>query len=172
MSESVRAGAARAVAGHLEEQPEYVRCDRLVVYAALPDELPLSEVARRAVAVGKRLLWPRAHAGGSLTFATSDRVESLVPGRYGVPEPPPTVPSEELGSDVLVLVPGVAFDSRGVRLGRGGGFWDRALAETRGAIVFGVAYELQCVEHVPREQHDRNVDAVLTELGVRRSSGA
>jgi 5-formyltetrahydrofolate cyclo-ligase len=145
---------------------------RLVVYAALSDELPLTVVAQQAVAAGKRLLWPRTHEGGRMTFAAADRVESLVPGRYGVPEPSSLVPSEELGTDVLVLVPGVAFDSSGVRLGRGGGFWDRALAEARGALVFGIAYELQCVERVPREPHDRLVAAVLTERGLRRCSGA
>jgi 5-formyltetrahydrofolate cyclo-ligase len=168
----VGAEAARAVARHLELQPEYSSCRRLVVYAALPDELPLSEVARRAAAAGKRLLWPRVHEEGPMTFARADRVESLVPGRYGVREPAPAVPSEALGSDVLVLAPGVAFDSSGGRLGRGRGFWDRALGEARGAIVFGVGYELQFVQHVPSEPHDRLVDAVLTEVGLRRCGRA
>jgi 5-formyltetrahydrofolate cyclo-ligase len=167
----VRAEAARTIAGHLEALPEYARCVRLVLYAALPDELPLNEVPRRALAAGKRLLWPRLHDHGRMTFAAVDRIESLVTGRYGVREPAPSVPPEELGPDVLVLVPGVAFDSSGGRLGRGGGIWDRALAEARGAVVFGVGYELQVVDRVPREAHDRLVDAVLTEVGLRRCYG-
>jgi 5-formyltetrahydrofolate cyclo-ligase len=168
----VRSEAARHVGRHLAELPEYERCRRLVVYAALPDELPLTEAAQNALAAGKRLLWPRVGAGAHMTFASVDRIESLVPGRYGVREPPPFVPVEELGPDVLVLAPGVAFDPSGGRLGRGGGFWDRVLAEARGAVVFGVGYELQWVERVPREPHDRLVDAVLTEAGLRRCGGA
>jgi 5-formyltetrahydrofolate cyclo-ligase len=107
-----------------------------------------------------------------MTFAHADRIESLVPGRYGVREPAPSAPSEALGPDVLVLVPGVAFDATGGRLGRGMGLWDRALAEERGAVVVGVGYELQWVERVPREPHDRLVSAVLTEAGIRRCGAA
>ena len=72
------------------------------------------------------------------------------------------------GPDVLVLVPGVAFDERGGRLGRGAGHWDRTLAGATGAVAFGVGYELQIVERVPLEAHDRPVAALITERGIRR----
>jgi 5-formyltetrahydrofolate cyclo-ligase len=107
-------------------------------------------------------------AARGMVFASCDRVESLVPGRYGVREPAASIPGEALGADVLILVPGVAFDLRGGRLGRGGGVWDRALVETHGAPVFGVGYDLQIVDRVPGEAHDRPVDALLTETGIRR----
>jgi 5-formyltetrahydrofolate cyclo-ligase len=170
--EAVRAAAGREVARHLASLPDYLRCRRLVAYSALPDELPLDDLVARAVRAGKHLLWPRVLASGRMTFAAEDRVESLVPGRYGVREPAPSAPSEALGSDALVLVPGVAFDASGGRLGRGKGLWDRALGEARGATVVGVGYELQWVEWVPREPHDRLVEAVLTEAGIRRCGGA
>ena len=101
-------------------------------------------------------------------FGWADRVESLVPGRYGVREPPATAPLETLGPDVLALVPGVAFDTGGGRLGRGAGLWDRALTDVRGAVIFGVGYELQIIDTVPRGAHDRPIDALLTEAGIRR----
>lgn len=101
-----------------------------------------------------------------------DRIEDLRPGRYGVEEPPADAPSEGLGPDVLVLVPGVAFDGRGGRLGRGRGIWDRALVARRGAVVFGVGFELQFVEAVPQEEHDQLMDALVTEVGIRRFSRA
>jgi 5-formyltetrahydrofolate cyclo-ligase len=141
---------------------------RLLVYAALPDELPLDAVVRAAQADRKRLLWPRIQDEGGLVFAAVDRVESLVPGRYGVREPAGSCTSEALGSDVLALVPGVAFDAHGGRLGRGRGFWDRSLTESRGAVVFGVGYALQMVDRVPLESHDRLVEAVVTEAGILR----
>jgi 5-formyltetrahydrofolate cyclo-ligase len=156
------------VARHLAACPEYRLCARLVAYAALADELPLGPTVERAAAAGKRLLWPRVTGSGRMAFGAVDRIESLVEGRYGVREPPASVPPEALGPDVLVLVPGVAFDACGGRLGRGKGLWDRALAEAHGAVVFGVGYELQVIERVPREAHDRLVDGLVTETGIRR----
>jgi 5-formyltetrahydrofolate cyclo-ligase len=160
------------VTRHLEASPEFAASSRIVVYAALPDELPLTQVVERARAVGKRLLWPRVLGEGRMVFAAADRVESLVPGRYGVPEPAASAPAEALGPDALVLAPGVAFDACGGRLGRGGGLWDRALAAAGGAVVFGVGYELQIIDRVPREAHDRPVSVLLTEAGIRRFEAA
>lgn len=138
------------------------------MYAALPDELPLACVLASVRAAGKTPLWPRVLPDGRMVFARADRVEELRPGRYGVHEPSAAAAVESLGPDVLALVPGVAFDARGGRLGRGGGIWDRALADAIGAVAFGVGYELQIIERLPREAHDRPLDALLTETGIRR----
>jgi 5-formyltetrahydrofolate cyclo-ligase len=164
-------GAGRAAAEHLAASPEYRRCLRIVAYAELAGELPLGGVVERARADGKVVLWPRLRPDGGLDFAPCSRVEELVAGRYGVREPPLATPAVSSGPDVLLLVPGLAFDAAGGRLGRGGGAWDRALAEARGAVAFGVGYEFQVVNAVPREAHDRSVDALLTERGARRCSG-
>jgi 5-formyltetrahydrofolate cyclo-ligase len=163
--------SGRAVAGHLAGTTEYRRCRRIVAYTALAGELPLGDVIECARSDGKTLLWPRLRRDGGLDFAPCERVEELVPGRYGVREPPHATPAATPGPDVLLLVPGLAFDAAGGRLGRGGGAWDRALARARGAIAFGVGYEFQVVNAVPRETHDRSVDALLTERGVRRCGG-
>lgn len=163
-----REQAGRDVARHLLASHEYQRSRRLLVYAALADELPLDYVVERAAVDDKRLLWPRVISEDRMCFSAVDRVESLVPGRYGVREPPAAAPIEVLGPDVLVLVPGVAFDAGGGRLGRGAGLWDRALVDARGAVIFGVGYELQIIDAVPREGHDRTIDALLTEAGIRR----
>jgi 5-formyltetrahydrofolate cyclo-ligase len=128
-------------------------------------------VVERARSDGKAVLWPRLRPDGGLEFAPCERVEELVAGRYGVREPPLATPAVSSGPDVLLLVPGLAFDAAGGRLGRGGGAWDRALLEARGAFAFGVGYEFQVVNTVPREAHDRSVDALLTERGARRCSG-
>ena len=163
--------ADRAAAGHLAATPEYRRCHCIVAYAALPGELPVDSVVERARSDDKGVLWPRLALHGGLDFAPCARVEDLVAGRYGVREPPGATPAVTLGPDCLLLVPGLAFDTGGRRLGRGGGAWDRALVEARGAIAFGVGYEFQIVNAVPREAHDRAVDALLTERGARRCSG-
>ncbi len=160
--------AAGHVAGWLSRAPEYEDCRRLAVYAELPDELPMAQIVARAKLVGKKLIWPRTVGRGGLVFARVGRVEDLCRGRYGVREPREDAPVEALGPDVLVLVPGIAFDIHGGRLGRGGGLWDRTLQDPRGAAIFGVGYELQVVERVPQESHDRTMDALLTESGIRR----
>lgn len=158
--------AAEAAAEHLAAQPVWRRSLRVALYAALPDELPTGPMAERAMRAGKAVLWPRL-AGAGLEFAPA-RVEELVPGRYGVPAPPASAVAVPLGEGDLVLVPGVAFDRRGRRLGRGGGHYDRTLAAAGGATWVGVGYAFQRVEEVPVEPHDRPVHAWLCEDGFVR----
>ncbi len=98
-----------------------------------------------------------------------DRSRELVCGRYGLPEPDgkcPVLPDETAVTGTLHLVPGVAFDLRGVRLGRGGGFYDRLLNGVE-SPVWGVFYSCQqSAEPLPEEEHDRRLDGVFTELDV------
>lgn len=92
--------------------------------------------------------------------------EPLIPGVWNIPEPPPSAPSVE--PDV-VIVPLVAFDRRGGRLGYGAGFFDRTLAVHRARKplrAIGFAFACQEVEAVPIEAHDEPLDAIVTENGV------
>ena len=172
MTPAARASADRRVAELVRATPEYQRCRRLLVYAALPDELPLSTLVARARDDGKCLLLPRMAGAHELVLARIERIEGLAPGRYGVREPPADAAIESLGSDVLALVPGLAFDSGGGRLGRGGGVWDRALCERSGALAFGVGFEFQIVDALPLEEHDQGMDGVVTETAIRRFARA
>jgi 5-formyltetrahydrofolate cyclo-ligase len=139
--DEVRAAGQR-VAERLAEAPEFRERARVVLYAALPDELPTRPLYEIARACGKVLLWPRMPGRDRLEFAPCPRWEDLIRERYGVLAPPPEHESAGLGREDLLLVPGVAFDLRGGRLGRG--------------------------EEVPREPHDRAVGAVLTERRLQR----
>ena len=161
--ERLARAAARSVAAHLAAQPAWRHCRRVGLYAALPDELPSQPLAELGLRAGKVLLWPRL-TGPTLEFAPA-RVEDLVPGRYGVRAPPAQAPAVVLGEGDLLLIPGVAFDARGRRLGRGGGHYDRLLAARRGALAVGVGYAFQCVARVPAEAHDQPVHAWLSEAG-------
>jgi 5-formyltetrahydrofolate cyclo-ligase len=142
----------------------------VVLYAALPDELPTRPLYEIARASGKVLLWPRTVGRSRLEFAPCRRWEDLIPERYGVLVPPPGQESVALGAEDLLLVPGVAFDLRGGRLGRGGGHFDRVLGATGegGVLALGVGLEFQLVDEVPREPHDRVVDGVATERRLHR----
>ena len=168
-ADEVRA-AGQSVAERLAEAPEFRERARLVLYAALPDELPTRPLYELARESGKVLLWPRTAGRGRLVFAPCQRWEELIPERYGVLAPPPGQEGVGLGPGDLLLVPGVAFDLRGGRLGRGGGYFDRALLEIGepGPLSLGVGFEFQLVDEVPREPHDRAVRAVLTERRLQR----
>ncbi len=168
-SEEIRAAGRRA-AERVAEAPEFRERARLVLYAALPDELPTRPLYEIARSSAKTLLWPRTAGRGRLEFAPCLQWEDLIPERYGVLVPPPQQESVALGRDDLLLVPGVAFDLRGGRLGRGGGYFDRVLGafEEWGPLSWGVGFEFQLVEEVPRELHDRTVSAVVTEHRVQR----
>ncbi len=107
----------------------------------------------------KCLLLPRCRADGMVFCRYDGR---LSPDRFGIPSPV-TEPWD--GPVDLMLVPALAFDRQGCRLGRGGGFYDRALAEYEGATL-GVIRDEFLLEQLPVEAHDRKVDQILTEKGV------
>jgi 5-formyltetrahydrofolate cyclo-ligase len=167
----LRAAAGASVADHVLASPEFAAALRVAAYAALPDEIPTDVVRARLLATGRVLLLPRMEAGRKIAFAPVTGETALRSGRLGILEPPPTVPAARLGARDLVLVPGVAFDRSGVRLGRGGGWYDRSLPRGPGAPrIFGLAYAFQLIGSVPCESHDRRVDAVVTEEGIVRAT--
>jgi 5-formyltetrahydrofolate cyclo-ligase len=164
------ARAGRCVAEHVLASPEYRSAARLGLYAALPAELPLRDLFEAARDEGRICLLPRCVAGGVLEYARVGRWSDLRAGRYGVLEPSATQAPEALAASDLVLVPGVAFDCRGRRLGRGKGYYDRTFPPERreGPRLFGAACACQMTERVPSGAQDRRMDAVVTEEGIIR----
>lgn len=159
--------AGRAVARLLAGAPELARCERLSLYAPAHGEvspLPLLATARTR---GLGVLWPRT-IGGALEFAACG-ADSLVAGRYGVAEPPPSCPAVALGAVDLVLVPALALDAAGNRLGRGAGHYDRTFAAAPAPFLVGVGYDWQLVDAVPAGEGDRRVDMVVTDLRLLRT---
>ena len=129
-----------------------------------PDVAPLLDDADR------RILLPRVTRGG-LDLHLYGGADSLQRSAYGLLEPDPaTSPSITVAAIDLAIIPGLAFDpTTGVRLGRGGGYYDRLLADDEfEAVTIGIAFELQMREDLPCEPHDQAVDHVLTELSLRR----
>ena len=88
----------------------------------------------------------------------------LKKGRFGIPEP--AVPVFAAGDELdLIVVPGVAFDRAGRRIGRGGGFYDRLLPQYR-AVRAGICFDLQCLKTIPAEEHDIQMNLVATETKI------
>jgi 5-formyltetrahydrofolate cyclo-ligase len=139
---------------------------RVALYAALPDELPLSALFERLCAAGRRPLLPRIR-GEALEFAPIRSPGDLRAGPYGVLQPPPGVPPLALRPEDVVLLPGVAFDRAGHRLGRGGGYYDRTFRSAcPGPLRIGSGYEFQICSEVPHGSQDRCVDGIVTECGM------
>ena len=134
-------------------------------YHALPQEADPAQLLKALVELGCHIAFPRMVARDMpLEFHRVPDGEVLKPGAFGVHEPaahwPVVMPH-------LLLVPLLAFDGDGHRLGYGGGFYDRTIAAFRIPAI-GIAYAGQQVESLPHEAHDMKLDAVLTECGLTR----
>jgi 5-formyltetrahydrofolate cyclo-ligase len=151
---------ARAI---LEQQPFWQQAQTILFFAPLPDELDIWPSLPVALATGKHVFLPRfvpatnSYAACEVKFPDTD----LTLGQFGIREPSETCPQFPLNRLDLVLVPGVAFDLHGRRLGRGKGFYDQLLAAVRGKTC-GVAFDEQIVNEIPVEPHDVLLHCILT----------
>lgn len=147
---------------------------RVALYADVGGEVGTDRIRSRCLAGGVHLYYPRVMEDGELSFFRHREGDGWVPGRFGIREPQ-AAPGDEgaRGGFDLVVVPGLAFDPRGRRLGQGYGYYDRFLAALDGtALTVGLAYSWQLVPEVPVDAWDVPVDAVVTEDGIIRPSGA
>jgi 5-formyltetrahydrofolate cyclo-ligase len=162
------ASASRRVCDIVTSRPEFSSARSIALYAAAGGELSVRGIFDAAVLSGKCCLLPRCDPDGGLVFAQAESWQSLRPGRFGILEPDPGQEARLLGPGDLAILPGLAFDRNGGRLGRGKGYYDRAFpaGTNGGCILFGVAFSLQLVDEVPMGSWDRRVDAVVTELGA------
>lgn len=160
-----RRDASRAVAARLCALDEVRRAGTVALYEALPDELDLGPARAMLARRDVRVLLPRVEEGEIVLVAPGD--ERPVPGYRGVSEP--LGPAEPFDDVDAVVVPGVAFDRAGNRLGRGGGHYDRLLAALPPSTVrIGACFACQLFDEVLHDEHDEPVDIVVTERGVVR----
>ena len=161
-----RAAASARAAEHLIASGLLDRVSSIALYAAYA-----SEADPGALEVVARSFYPRVD-GSALTFHACLR-SALVPGFKGLREPAADLPRSDLADIDVVIVPGLAFDARGHRLGAGMGFYDRALEQARasggGVCAIGFALSAQLIDAVPREDHDQPMDVIVTDTGIRYS---
>jgi len=164
MDPDVRWAAAEAVVAHLTATPGWAAAGTVLAYAATATELPTRPLLDAVLGAGKRLCLPRVAADGDLTLHRVTSLGALVSGYRGLLEPAADAPRVAPAEVELAVVPGVGFDRRGVRLGQGGGHYDRLLVHLSSAcVVCGVAFACQVVARLPRAPHDRPVACVVTE---------
>ena len=171
-----RAAWSTAIFARLMGLPTVQRAWEVLAYHAFGSEPETLPFLRALLAGDKGLLLPRIdRAARALTVhRVRDLDADLTPGPWGIREPDPRrCPPVRPGDVDLVLVPGVAFDAGGGRLGYGGGYYDRLLGTCPDATpLVAAAFEVQMVDRVPMGPGDRRVDLVVTERGVYARDGA
>jgi len=155
-----RAEASAVICEKLRALPEWQAAQVVMAFAPMGDEPDIEPLlcATRATAL------PRWTGDGYEPARIMKLPEDLQQGRFGVREPRPSCPAMDWNEIDVMLVPGLAFDTEGNRLGRGGGFYDRLLNRARAAgniTAIGVAFEWQKTAAVPTAEHDRRVDLVI-----------
>jgi 5-formyltetrahydrofolate cyclo-ligase len=137
------------------------RC--IVLYSPVQQEIGTDLLFAAANADGKTILYP-AVSGNSLRFQRVTRLEQLVSGSFGILEPCCSAEDRALDEADLIVVPGVAFDLRGHRIGFGKGYYDRCLSRLSGApVVAGICHDFQLLDHIPAEGHDIRMQYVVTD---------
>lgn len=146
----------------------YHQSDTIMAYAAMADEPQTNLILQHALSMKKKLCIPViGKAKGTMEAAFIEKLDDLVPGKYGI-----LAPDEEKISIAqpdmieLILVPGVAFNLKGQRLGMGAGYYDRFMEKTSNATLVGLALQCQIIAAVPCEDHDYLVDYLATKDGI------
>jgi 5-formyltetrahydrofolate cyclo-ligase len=145
----------------------YLTRRSVAVYSPIQNEVETAAIRDHALAEGKRVFYPRCTAANVLELIEIGSVSDLGRGRFGILEPTgerrlPCQDQEEL----VVFVPGVAFDLQGNRLGRGEGWYDRLIEKLGRASLVALAYDFQIVDEVPAEEWDQRVHYLITERRI------
>jgi 5-formyltetrahydrofolate cyclo-ligase len=160
---AARNAMSAQIRNRLKEQAIWKNAGAVLFFAPLPDELDLWPLLEAALAAGKIAALSRFNpAAKSYIACRVQNVRSeIVTGEFGIREPAARCAEIPLKRHDLILVPGVAFDWHGHRLGRGKGFYDRLLAGTRG-VKCGIAFDEQMVDDVPAGPSDVRMNFILT----------
>ncbi len=148
-----------AVCAQILELSVYQMAHTVMAYAAIDGEVPLTAVMEDVLKTGRTLLLPRCEGLGIMYARRIKTLDELVPGAYGIMEPGEDCAIEE--NVDFVLVPGLAFDRRGGRIGYGGGYYDRFLSGKK-AVRVGICADFALFERIPQTQEDRRMDCVVT----------
>ncbi len=140
-----------------------IRSETVASYVSKDNEVDTHKLIKYFLNDGKKVLVPYIE-GKNMFFSEVSCLKDLELGHFNILEPKNKKPSNIYESD-MIIVPGIVFDDDGYRIGYGGGYFDRVLSRFKKSKI-GVAYEIQILEEVPREDHDVPVDIIVTEKRV------
>jgi 5-formyltetrahydrofolate cyclo-ligase len=170
LSAEERALKSAAVWECLQTLPEYRSAARILYFVGFGTEVVTLPMIEAMLAQGKHVATPKVVADEpdmELRQVTQPAIQ-LQPGTMGILEPDDTCPLLSAQDFDLILVPAVAWDLQGYRVGYGGGYYDRLLAKTEQTPRIGIGFDCQVIDQVVRTEHDLGVDALVTESRVLR----
>lgn len=149
-----------SVCNHVLRLPLWQEARVVMLYSALPDEVDVSLLIEKAWQEGKHVLLPKVTGDAEMEVQTVGPDTPFAAGAFGINEPIGRK-FQDFSAIDLAIVPGMAFDFRGNRLGRGKGYYDRFLPSLTHAFMLAVCFPYQHVEAVPADSHDCRMDAVV-----------
>lgn len=158
--------AATSAAFHLSRFLEGRALSMVALYASIHTELDSSPLARALEARGIATCFPLVQRHRRVLEFRAAPLAELVPGCLGIPEPTDNHPIVDLRTIDCFVIPGLAFDRTGTRLGWGGGYYDQTLIHNPSASRIGLCYAVQVVSSLPQGPQDVPMTALATEEGV------
>ena len=156
---------SQAVCQLIFESDAWKQAAQLLLYIPISGEIDINPLVKKGLEIGKEIALPRFSAENNAYEACAiPNLGELVIGKFGIPEPSLGCQKIDTKQLDLIIVGGVAFDGLGGRLGRGGGFFDRLLADIS-AKKCGVCFDQQVHPDVPVERHDVKMDMIATPSG-------
>jgi 5-formyltetrahydrofolate cyclo-ligase len=167
---ATRARASAAICAHLEDLPTLREARCIFCFVPFRSEVDTRPFLHTMLEAGRVVAVPRVEGPRRMVAVRiSDLEDDLVAGHWGIPEPRQGLPVIEPEEIDLVVLPGVAFDEDGCRIGYGGGFYDTFIERLReGVPRIGVAFEAQLIDHISAESHDAHMHTIVTERRVLR----
>lgn len=165
LPERYRERSSKAIAARLMAMPAYEEAGVIFCFVGMGHEIDTRPILADILSAGKTLCVPFCTAPGLMELRQITALSQLSPGMYGIPAPPAASPVLSPDSVDLAVLPCLTCSHQGHRLGRGGGYYDRFLAEYRGGAVL-LCRERLIRSEIPLEPHDYPVPWVLTERGL------
>lgn len=174
---------SKKICNQLINLEEFKRRKNVLIYVSMPDEVQTKEIFRAGLQQGKTLASPivqrdnkmlllsvlsEAHVKELLSEAANIESRNWIKAKFGIMEPrEETIQPISLSEIEFIVVPGVAFDRRGKRLGLGGGYYDRLLEKTKDtALAVALAFDFQIISTIPTQDHDQEVDMIITDSEI------
>lgn len=165
MPPATRQAASDAILKKVCALPDYAKARRVLTYMGFGSEIETQPFFERIIRDGKIAVLPRVdRAGRSLVLQSARNIAELVTSKWGIREPTSDAPILSVNEIDFVLIPGVAFDRSGNRLGYGRGYYDKLLSAANPALARVTAgFSCQLVDRVPVSSRDQKMDIIITE---------
>ena len=154
------------IAENLFDSDLYKNADAVFCYWAVDSEVQTKSIIKKALADQKKVALPKCtDKNGNMTFYYINSLSDLIEGMYGIMEPPECFAADVGNENSICIVPALAFDSEGYRLGYGKGYYDRFLSIFSG-ISIGVCFQECLTQALPRNEFDKKVNYIITDKNI------